>query len=123
MAPQLAAVWFVDEGEAARDQEKAPHASAVYESILQALSEDYFDLYYVDIETGEYIEYGSRTEKGQRTKEKRGADFFTECGESARRLIYEEDLERFLAALDKDRLLSEIRKQGAFIYHYRLLIR
>ncbi len=122
MAAQLAAVWFVDEGKTARDPAKAPHASAVYESILQALSEDYFDLYYVDVETGAYIEYGSRTEKGQRTEEKRGADFFTECGESARRLIYEEDLERFTAALNKEKLLSEIRKHGAFIYHYRLLI-
>ena len=43
--------------------------STVYESIVRALSEDYFDLYYVNVETGEYIEYGSITEAGKKSTE------------------------------------------------------
>ena len=46
------------------DQTKAAYqdaiaTSAIYENVVDALVENYFDLYYVDAETGEYIEYGS----------------------------------------------------------------
>ena len=102
--------------------QEALSTSAIYESIVDALSEDYFNLFYVNIETNEYIEYGSRTEKGLRTTEKRGVDFFAESRENAIRYIYEEDQERFTEAIDKEKLLGEIRRHGAYIYHYRLLI-
>ena len=87
-----------------------------------ALSGDYFDLYYVDLETGEYTEYGSWTEEGQRSTEKRGTDFFAESMENSKNFIYEEDLELFTSALNKEKLLEEIRKHRTCIYYYRLLI-
>ena len=96
--------------------------STVYENIIDALTVDFFDLYYVDVETGEYVEYGSWTEEGHRETERRGDDFFAEAKVNAKRVIYEEDLERFTAALDKERLLGEIRKHGSFNLYYRLLI-
>ena len=97
-------------------------ASAIYENIVDALVEDYFDLYYVDVETGEYIEYGSRTEEGKKATEKHGTDFFNETRENAKTFIYEEDRDRFIEMLDRERLLAEIEKHGAFIFRYRLLI-
>lgn len=105
-----------------------PQSRAVTENtgvpirVYQALSGDYFNLYYVDLETGEYIEYGSRTEVGQKATARRGANFFEETRESAEKMIYEDDRERFVAALDRNRLLDEIAKHGAYIYHYRLMI-
>ena len=102
--------------------QKALNTSAVYEGILDALSGDYFDLYYVDLETGEYTEYGSWTEEGQRSTEKRGTDFFAESMENSKNFIYEEDLELFTSALNKEKLLEEIRKHRTCIYYYRLLI-
>ena len=102
------------------DQSRMP--VGVYESIITALSDDYFNLYYVDVETDAYIEYGSRTEKGQKGKEKRGTDFFTETRKNAERFIYKEDLESFTTAMEKTRLLAKIRKHGTFIFHYRLVI-
>ena len=102
--------------------QKALNTSAVYEGILDALSGDYFDLYYVDLETGEYTEYGSWTEEGQRSTEKRGTDFFAESMENSKNFIYEEDLELFTSALNKEKLLEGIRKHRTCIYYYRLLI-
>ena len=55
----------------------------IYENVINALSEDYFDMYYVDLETDEYIEYGSRTEKGQFMNGLRGRDFFNETKKNA----------------------------------------
>ena len=55
----------------------------IYENVINALSKDYFDMYYVDLETDEYIEYGSRTEKGQFMNVLRGRDFFNETKKNA----------------------------------------
>ena len=96
--------------------------SAIYESVVDALIENYFDLYYVDVETGDYIEYGSWMEEGQRATERRGTDFFAESRKNADRFIHEEDRERFIEALDKQKLLAEINKRGVLIFNYRLLI-
>lgn len=100
---------------------EALSTSAIYESIVDALAGDYFDLYYVDVETDNYVEYGSRTERGQRMAERRGTNFFAECREHADGFIYDEDLRRVLRALSKENLLAEIRKHGAYIFHYRIL--
>jgi diguanylate cyclase (GGDEF)-like protein len=102
--------------------QEALSTSVIYESILNALSGDYFDLYYVDLDTDEFIEYGSWTAKGQRRNEVRGKDFFREARKNALTYVYEEDREPFLERMDKDRLLEEIGKHGSYIYHYRLLI-
>ena len=97
--------------------------STVYESIVRALSEDYFDLYYVNVETGEYIEYGSITEAGKKSTEIHGTDFFTESLKKAKEYIFDEDLESFSKAIEKENLLNEISKHGSILYTYRLLIK
>ncbi|MBR1441392.1 MAG: PAS domain-containing protein, partial [Lachnospiraceae bacterium] len=45
---------------------EALNTSATYESIVEALAVDYFNFYYVDIETDEYVEYGSQFENGKK---------------------------------------------------------
>ena len=102
--------------------QKALSTSAVFESIVDALSQDFFDLYYVDLETDEYIEYGSWTKEGHRGTERRGSNFFAECRKNAISYIYSEDRELFTSALDKERLCSEVKKLGAFRFQYRLMI-
>ncbi len=102
--------------------QKIMNTNVIFESILNALTEDYFDLFYVDMETNEYIEYGSWTEEGKTTTEKRGTDFFAETAINARSVIYEEDLDRVTKRLKKENLLRETEKYGTYRFHYRLLI-
>lgn len=104
------------------DYKKAMNTRAIYEDIVDALAEDYFNLYYVDLNTNRYIEYGLRTEAGYRTTETQGKDFFVESKMNALHYIYEEDREKFIAALEKESLMNEIQKHGTFIMQYRLLI-
>lgn len=113
----------VTEAEQAKSAyQRALHESNVYESIVDALSGDYFNLYYVDLETNDYIEYGLRTETGFQMTEKRGEDFFEASKASAPEFVYEEDLEQFVASVDKDTLLGEVDKHGMCIMQYRLMI-
>lgn len=109
------------------EQAKAAYAealstSAVYESVVSALSEDYFNLYYVDIDTDEFVEYGFRTDKEQRRYGVRGNDFFAETRKNASVYVYEKDRKQFIERMDKERLLEEIEKHGSVIYSYRLMI-
>ena len=102
--------------------QEALSTSAVYESVVNALSEDYFNLYYVDLETDEFIEYGFRTDKEHRLNGVRGSDFFSEARKNALSYVYEKDRKRFIERMNKDKLLKEIEKHGSVIYTYRLLI-
>lgn len=102
--------------------QEALSTSAVYESVVNALSEDYFNLYYVDLETDEFIEYGFRTDKEHRMNGERGSDFFSEARKNALSYVYEKDRKRFIERMDKESLLKEIEKHGSVIYTYRLLI-
>ena len=102
--------------------QEALSTSAVYESVVNALSEDYFNLYYVDLETDEYIEYGSRTDNDYRMNGVHGSHFFSEARKNALIYVYENDRKQFIDRMNKDRLLEEIEKHGSVNYPYRLLI-
>lgn len=108
--------------QAAAAYQEAKSASAIYGNIVSALSEDYFNLYYVDLETNEYIEYGFRTEGGHEAAETRGTDFFEESERNAHTYIFEEDRQRFIDALDKETLMAEVDRHGTFVMQYRLLV-
>ena len=101
---------------------EALDTSAVYENIATMLSRDYFDLYYVNLETNEYIEYGSKTQEGERLVENRGENFFEATKQDARKIVFKEDLPKLLEVLDKETLLSTIDQEGIFRYYYRLMI-
>ena len=101
---------------------EAMSAGAVYESIVDALAEDYFDLYYVDLETDEFVEYGSLAQEGRQYIERQGVDFFGAAERNARRFIYEKDRAGFIEAFTKTKVVSEIDRNGAFVYEYRLLV-
>ena len=102
--------------------QEALSTSAVYESVVNALSEDYFNLYYVDLETDEFIEYGSRTDNDYRMNGVHGSHFFSEARKNALIYVYENDRKQFIDRMNKDRLLEEIEKHGSVNYPYRLLI-
>lgn len=107
---------------ARNDYEKAVSANSVYESIVNALSDNYFNLYYVDIETDDYVEYGLKNVVGQSTIEKHGKKFFDNARKDVNDFIYEEDREKFIEAIDKENLKKEIEKNGSYIIQYRLMI-
>ena len=50
---------------------------ASFQNIIRALSSDYVNLYYVDLDTDQFIEYTPDTGHGGLTVERRGEDFFS----------------------------------------------
>jgi diguanylate cyclase (GGDEF)-like protein len=103
-------------------QKQIQSASENYENIIGILSQDYFDLFDVDINTDEYIEYGSRTNLDNNSSLTQGQNFFKTINSNVNKLVYEEDREKLIEALTPENVLSQIKEKGTFRHYYRLMI-
>ncbi len=92
-----------------------------YANIARALAADYFNLYYVDLETEEFIEYSSGVGEEDLALERHGSNFFFESRKDALEFLYHEDREAFIEAFRKEKILSALDEQGAFTFTYRLI--
>ncbi len=101
---------------------KDANEGATYANIARALAADYFKLYYVDLDTEDFIEYSS-VDNGERiSAERHGEDFFAESRKDALEFIYHEDREKLINAFHKENVLDHLEKQGVFNLTYRLMI-
>ncbi len=93
-----------------------------FSRIAQALAQDYFSIYYVDIETDYFIEFSASDGFSAIGIEKRGEDFFKLSRHNMRRFTYEADLPGFLALFTKENILRELDEHGSFNYTYRMML-
>ena len=93
----------------------------VYANIARALATDYSNLYYVNLETEEFIEYKSNAGKDELTTERHGDDFFRRAREDAPTYLYEDDIESFLNVFTRENVLKQIDETGTFVHIYRLV--
>ena len=106
------------------DEEKLEahrQSHVTFARIAEALSQDYFSIYYVDTETDQFIEYSAHEEYKAFGFETMGDDFFNRSRENIRRVIYPEDLSRFLQVFTKERVMGELADNHTFTMTYRLL--
>ncbi|MBQ7488113.1 MAG: response regulator [Clostridia bacterium] len=102
--------------------EKAHHASITYSRIAQALAEDYFSIYYVDMQTDHFIEYSSDEAYRELCIDRSGDDFFALSRKNTLRVMYEEDQGAFLAAFTKENILRVLDEHKTFTLSYRLIM-
>ena len=102
--------------------ETAHHASITYSRIAQALAEDYFAIYYVDMSTGHFVEYSSDVTYQELGIEKSGDDFFRMSRENIRRVMFEEDQGAFLSVFTKENIQNVLDEHQTFTLSYRLLM-
>ena len=103
-----------------KEYEKARGAGAIYTHLAQALARGYAQLYYVDLNTEEYIEYRPDAGTGGLTEVRRGWHFFEECLDEADELVYPEDREMVKKALDRKTLIRELDEDGTFFLSHRV---
>ena len=92
-----------------------------YENIARALATDYFNLFYVNLETEDFIEYTSNAGEDELSTERHGSDFFKSAREDARKALYKDDVEGFVKVFTKENVLSNIENDGTFTHTYRIL--
>ena len=96
--------------------------AATYASIAQALSQDYFSIYYVNSVTEQFIEYSSSEEFSKLGIEKSGDHFFELSRRNLFRVIYPEDRDSFLKMFTKENILEELQRSRVFSLTYRLVM-
>ena len=94
---------------------------ATYASIARALAVDYYNIYYVDMDTEKFIEYSSPVGGDELAMERHGEDFFAESRRATMTRIYEGDREAFLAGFTKENVVRELDEHGVYTASYRLI--
>ena len=97
-------------------------SEASFADITRALSSDYINLYYVDIETEQFIEYTPDAGREDLVLERRGENFFDSSAKDAQLFIYKEDRDYVIESFTKDNIMSVIDEHGTFTLTYRLLV-
>ncbi|MBQ8135919.1 MAG: hypothetical protein IJ174_00595, partial [Clostridia bacterium] len=97
------------------------HTAVTYAGIAQALAADYFRIYYVDMNTGRFIEYSARDEQGSLNVEKSGEDFFAVIRSGIQRVMHPDDLKGFQELFNKENLTRELDQNGSFTLSCRLM--
>lgn len=92
-----------------------------FSRIALSLANDYESVYYVDMNDDSYIEYfASGSDKKLKIASK-GDDFFGDSIVNCKRLVYEEDQERFLSKINKACFNEAIQQNLPFTLGYRLV--
>ena len=91
----------------------------IFMHIAHSLAREYTDLFYVNMDTGEYIDYRTDDPSGVLTVSRQGSDFFDSCKREAQLYIPPEDRAVFVHAMDKDFLADVLKRSGIFEMTYR----
>ncbi|MBQ9061015.1 MAG: GGDEF domain-containing protein, partial [Firmicutes bacterium] len=99
-----------------------PIDRTVSATITNALTSGFEVIYYVNTETGRYVEFSARGQYEDLQIDRSGKDFFGDTKRNIPRVVYSEDQERVALSLQKDILLAQIFGGGSFTMTYRLVI-
>jgi diguanylate cyclase (GGDEF)-like protein len=93
-----------------------------YAHIAKALSANYTYLYYVNMETEEFVEYRPDPQREDLSLERHGGDFFAQSRKDALQALYKDDQKAFIEAFTKENMEQILDTQGTYTLTYRLLI-
>ena len=93
--------------------------ATIYSHIAQALARGYTDLYYVNMETDELIEFHTDDELGVLTEARRSADFFEGCERDVKLFVHPEDQEKFVRTMNRAFLEEKLEQTQVYEMTYR----
>lgn len=102
--------------------EEARSTSVIYNHLAHALARGYTELFYVNIQTNEFIEFHTDDRRGVLSEARRGADFFGECRHDAKLYVHPDDRATFVEAMDRAFLLRALAGRKVFELTYRRII-
>ena len=100
--------------------ERALDESVTYSNIVHALAVDYEYLYYVDLNSEDYVEYRTTQNNDGLIEERRGSDFFASSYDEAGNVLYAKDVEPFREAFTKEKIIAALDAQNSFNLTYRM---
>lgn len=101
--------------------EKARSTGIIYNHIAQALARGYSSLYYVNLDTEEFIRYRPDEETGSLVESNRGWHFFEESVTLAEQYVHPDDRDAFLKTIDRKKLVATLDRDKTTIIPYRIM--
>lgn len=101
--------------------EKARSTGVMLSHIAQAMASSYTNLYYIDLETENFIEYRTDNDRGELLEARRGMHFFETVKTDAAERVHSYDRDAVLKAMERQTLLDTLKRDNSYIMTYRLL--
>jgi diguanylate cyclase (GGDEF)-like protein len=112
-----------DEGEYKRYLEsalkKVSSTAVIYTHLAHALARGFTELFYVNIKTGDFIEFHTDDEHGVLREMRHGGGFFEQCKREVELYVHPEDRARFLGTLNREYLVHAFEKGNNLELVYR----
>ena len=99
--------------------ERAVSSGLMYTHIAQTLARDFIDLYYVNTDTEEYIEYRKNMGGSTLSEVRRGWHFFSDCRAELAENVFADDKDAFLQAMHRKTLMKALGRKDTFAMTYR----
>ena len=93
-----------------------------YSHVAKALAGLFDCLYYVEIETGKYVEFVSSKMLADLHIPSEGEDFFKLVSSSVGRYVYPADLDRVMDSHNRDIVVKELERDGYYAVFFRLIM-
>lgn len=94
----------------------------IYDNIARSLAEDYETMYYINIETGEYLEFSASKEYASMKVPIMGRNFYEETHENIERYVHPDDREFAKTLYSKDTMLKNLEERNSYSYKYRIMV-
>lgn len=95
---------------------------SVSASIVHALTDGFEVIYYIDTDSGQYVQFSAQGRYEDLQIERSGRDFFGDTQRNIPRVIYPEDQERVALSMQKETLLAQLMGGCSFSMTYRLVM-
>ncbi len=102
--------------------EPSEEGSLDFSQVAHALSADYLDLFYVNLDTEKYVEYSPDGANSSLNVQTSGEDFFATSRRDAYKYLYSEDVERFVESFTRENVLKCLDEEGIYRINYRRVI-
>ncbi|MBO4387809.1 MAG: GGDEF domain-containing protein [Treponema sp.] len=94
----------------------------IYDHIATSLAEDYEAMYYIDIETGEYLEFSTTQEYDSMNVPIKSRDFYAEVQTNIENYAHPDDREFAKSLHLKETMLKNLEGKKSYSYKYRVMV-
>ena len=95
----------------------------IHDHIASVMSEDYEAIFYIEIDTGAFLEFSKSRTYSEMKVPVKGTDFFAETLEAIDVFVYPEDREYAKSFFNKETMLKNLEEKRSFSFKYRVLVK
>ena len=94
----------------------------IQDHIARTMAKDYEAIFYIEIQTGEFLAFSLSEKYKSLNVEPVGKDFFKEAVESIDECVYPEDIQYAKNILQKESILRNLEGKRSFSFKYRIMV-